>query len=295
MRFNRGMKPLPTLFLAALACATASARSITSLDQDWSFLQGDAKGAEKPDFDSSGWRKTDVPHDWSIEGKFDEKAATTGAGGWLPSGVSWYRREIKLPPEARGQRVWIEFDGVMQNSDVWLNGKHLGHRPSGYFSFRYELSESLNFDESNILVVKADTSAQPASRWYSGAGIYRHVRLVTAHPVHVEPWGVFVTTPEANEASATVKIQTTLANTAENSGKITLRSALVGPDGKSLGIASSEATLSPGRSDTITQQIIVPGTNGNIGNILTDNIGYTSVSPITSLPAWQGFVSHRAA
>ncbi len=85
---------------------------------------------------------------------------------------------FSLPKEFAGRRVFIEFDGVMANSDVWINGFHLGHRPYGYVSFGYELTGHLNFgDADNVLAVRADTSQQPASRWYAGAGIYRHVRL----------------------------------------------------------------------------------------------------------------------
>lgn len=258
MRLNHWVKPIASIVLSAVLAAAASARTIVSLDPDWRFFQGEAKGAERPEFDTSSWRKLDVPHDWSIEGNFDKNAATTGSGGWLPSGVAWYRREIKLPADAKGQRVWIEFDGVMHNSDVWLNGKHLGHRPNGYVSFRYDISDHLNPDGPDILVVKADTSAQPASRWYSGAGIYRHVRLVTAHPVHVAPWGVYVTTPEATTDAATVKIQTKLSNTSSRAGKITLRSELLGPDGKSLATSATETNLSAGGGDTLTQQIRLP-------------------------------------
>lgn len=248
-------------FLAASLLASllpVSARTIESLDQGWAFFQGDANGAEKPEFDSSAWRKLDVPHDWSVEGDFSKDAATTGSGGWLPSGVAWYRKEFTVPAGTKGKRVWVEFDGVMANSDVWINGHHLGHRPSGYVSFRYDLTEHLKPGSPNSLVVKADTAAQPASRWYSGAGIYRHVRLVTAHPVHVAPWGVYVTTPEATDAAATVKIQTALKNTSDKSGKITLSTALVAPGGKTLATVKSDATLAPGKEDTVAQQIRIP-------------------------------------
>lgn len=248
-------------FLTASLIASllpAPARTIESLDRDWAFFQGDASGAEKPGFDASAWRKLDVPHDWSIEGDFRQDAPTTGAGGWLPSGVAWYRKEIPVPAEADGKRVWVEFDGVMANSDVWINSHHLGHRPNGYVSFRYDLTDHLKPGGPNLLVVKADTSAQPASRWYSGAGIYRHVRLVTARPVHVAPWGVYVTTPEATEAAAAVKIQTTIRNTSDKSGKITLSTAVISPQGKSLAITDSELTLAPGKENTVAQQIQVP-------------------------------------
>ncbi|MES2437597.1 MAG: glycoside hydrolase family 2 TIM barrel-domain containing protein [Verrucomicrobiota bacterium] len=254
------MKPTLLPFLAAVlgALLPLSARTIVSLDPDWSFFQGDAPGAEKHGLDTSAWRKLDVPHDWSIEGNFDQHAPTTGSGGWLPSGVAWYRKEIPLPPGSEGKNVWIEFDGVMENSDVWLNGELLGHRPSGYFSFRYDVTGKLDPSGKNLLAVKADTSRQPASRWYSGAGIYRHVRLIVTHPVHVAPWGVHVTTPEATAASATVNIQTKISNTAEKSGKITLRSVLLGPDGKPLSTTNTVATLAPGKDSDFTQQFKVP-------------------------------------
>ncbi len=255
------MKLVTTIFrttLFAIAAIHASARTIVSLDPDWKFLQANSPGAESPGFDDSDWRKLDVPHDWSIVGEFKESAPTGGAGGWLPSGVAWYRKEITLPPGSEGKSVWIEFDGVMQNSDVWLNGALLGHRPSGYFSFRYDVTEKIKTDGENLLVVKTDTSAQPASRWYSGAGIYRHVRMIIVHPAHIAPWGIFVSTPEANVSSATVSIRTKLTNTADKSGKITLRSAIVGPDGKTIATLNSTATLDPGKDSEIVQQIKVP-------------------------------------
>ncbi|MBK1817781.1 DUF4982 domain-containing protein [Luteolibacter yonseiensis] len=253
------MKPtLSALFAALLSCITSlAARTITPLDAEWAFFQGDAPGAEKPDFDASSWQKTDVPHDWSIAGNFSQSAPATGSGGWLPTGVAWYRKEIKPPAGSGGQRMWIEFDGVMANSDVWLNDKLLGHRPSGYVSFRYDVTEHLRQDGANVLVVRADTSAQPASRWYAGGGIYRHVRLVAAHPVHVAPWGVYVTTPEVSKESATVEIRTSLANTSEKSGEIILQSSLVGPDGKTLGNTESHTTLGPGKEIALTQKLQV--------------------------------------
>src|SRR6185312_5098521 len=92
------------------------------------------------------------------------------------------------------KRVFIDFDGVMANSDVWINGAHLGKRPYGYVSFRYELTDRVTFGGPNVIAVRADNSAQPSSRWYEGAGIYRHVRLVVSDPVHLEHWSAFVTT-----------------------------------------------------------------------------------------------------
>ncbi len=223
------------------------------MDGGWSFHQGEAAGAEKAEFDSSGWTKVDVPHDWSISGSFDRAAPTTGSGAWLPSGVAWYRKDFELG--AKGKRVWIEFDGVMANAEVWINGHSLGKRPNGYVSFRHDLTAHLK--EKNVLVVKADTSAQPASRWYAGSGIYRHVRLVVADPIHVAPWGVFVSTPEAGADKATVKVETKVANTSVSEQKIRLRSAVVGPDGKELAFVDSDVSLAAGKEADASQQIAI--------------------------------------
>ncbi|HEX3083707.1 MAG TPA: beta galactosidase jelly roll domain-containing protein, partial [Pyrinomonadaceae bacterium] len=148
-------------------------RVTSSFDSGWLFLKGDAPGAEKNEFTDSSWRKLDVPHDWSIEGPADEKNLTGQGGGYMPSGVGWYRKHFTVSNESRERLVFIEFDGVMANSDVWINGFHLGNRPYGYVSFSYELTPHINFGKDNVIAVRADTSKEPASRWYTGAGIYR--------------------------------------------------------------------------------------------------------------------------
>src|SRR3954465_695167 len=200
------------LVLCSHNSSTAQTRIIKSFDADWRFFKGDAVGAEVSGFDDSSWRKLDVPHDWSIEGPFDPKNPTGGAGGFLPAGVGWYRKHFTLTPAYKDRRVSIEFDGVMANSDVWINGFHLGKRPYGYVSFVYDLTGHLNFDKDNIIAVRADNAQHPPSRWYTGAGIYRHVRLVTTNPEHFAQWGVFVTTPQVNAKQAKVHISGEVVN-----------------------------------------------------------------------------------
>src|SRR5450755_4560535 len=112
---------------AAPPISTASARAVLSFDGDWRFLKGAATGAEQNQFADSEWRKLGLPHDWSIEGPFAETNKTGGAGAFLPSGVGWYRKHFTLPEKFSGKVMRVEFDGVMQNSDVWINGFHLGH------------------------------------------------------------------------------------------------------------------------------------------------------------------------
>jgi beta-galactosidase len=203
---------LATFALKIFAVSVQAPRVTENFDTNWLFLKADATNAEQIQFDDSAWRKLNVPHDWSIEGQFSETNLTGGAGAFLPSGVVWYRKHFLLPEDFSNRCISIEFDGVMANSDVWINGFHLGHRPYGYVGFSYELTGHLNFGGDNVIAVRCDTSEQPASRWYAGAGIYRHVRLVVKWPVHVEPWGVFASTPQANAKEATVRVQTAVTN-----------------------------------------------------------------------------------
>lgn len=246
--------------IAATAANMDAPRITESFDHGWRFFQGDAPAAAEPSgVDDSSWRMLDVPHDWSIAGPFAETNETSGAGAFLPSGVGWYRKHFILPAGFFDQRVFIEFDGVLQNSQVWLNGTLLGSRPNGYVSFRYELTPYLKFGADNVLVVRCDTSAQPASRWYSGAGIYRHVRLVIVSPIHLEADGVFVSTPQVSREQATVQIETTVTNESEASHEITLQTTFISPDGKKVGSVESNVSIANGRSSTVRQQIVLPG------------------------------------
>jgi beta-galactosidase len=229
------------------------------LDPCWQFLPADAPGAEQPSFDDRAWRTVDLPHDWSIEGPFAETNATRGAGGFLPGGVGWYRKHLPLPDLFSNRCVFVEFDGVMANSDVWINGLHLGHRPYGYVSFSYELTGHLNpGSQDNVLAVRADTSAQPASRWYSGAGIYRHVRVVVLNPIHIAPRGVFVTTPQVSAAEAMVRVETIVTNRSGSPRLLNVRTMVIAPDGKM--VATNEMAMEfPGVPHCgVTQQLVIP-------------------------------------
>ena len=234
-------------------------RVTISFDRDWRFLKGDAQGAERPEFDDATWRKLDVPHDWSIEGPFAEKNPTGKDGGYLPAGVGWYRKHFDVPAEHAGRRVFVEFDGVMANSDVWVNGHHLGRRPYGYIAFRYELTPHLNFGRQNVIAVRADNSGQPASRWYTGAGIYRHVRLVTTSPVHFEHWGTFVTTPQFTDAGATVRVRSTIVNQSNAARRgVLLRVSLAAPNGQVVATAeTAPQTIEAGGTADFVQELSV--------------------------------------
>jgi len=227
---------------SGVAFAPGMARITTSLDAGWRFFKGDAAAAEAPSFDDAKWRVVNAPHDWSIEGPFDAGNATRGAGGFLPAGVGWYRKHFSLPNDYARRRVFIEFDGVMANSDVWINGVHLEKRPYGYVSFGYELTRDLAIGRgsTNVLAVRVDNSGQPASRWYSGAGIYRHVRLVATDPVHFLKWGTFISTPHIEAGRATVSVQGTLVNQSETSFGGAMSLTIVSPEGRAIGASKSK-------------------------------------------------------
>src|SRR5438094_584647 len=192
-------RAVTALFVLLLApSAMMAQRRTLNFDRGWRFHLGDLPGAHEPDFDEAGWRTLDVPHDWSIEGAFSDTNPAGAHGGALPGGVGWYRKAFSIPRTDTRRLVFVEFDGVYRNSEVWINGRYLGKRPYGYSSFRYALTPYLRYGRAggrNEIAVRVDNSQQPNSRWYSGSGIYRHVRLVTVEPVHVDQWGTYITTP----------------------------------------------------------------------------------------------------
>ena len=194
-------------FALMLATLPAShANESVPLDAGWRFHLGDVPNAEDPTLNDQGWRQLDLPHDWSIEGAPRPDAPSAGGGGFYPDGIGWYRKHLAADVAWRGQRVWIEFDGVYRDSDVWLNGHALGHRPSGYASFQYELTPWLRFEGDNVLAVRVDNSAEPNSRYYTGSGIYRHVRLRIEGPQFIDPQSVFVATTALNGTDAELRI-----------------------------------------------------------------------------------------
>jgi len=148
------------------AIANPRPGSTINFNNDWRFNLGDVSNGQSPDLDDSKWRALNLPHDWSIEGEFSEKNPAGFGGGALPGGIGWYRKTFTLPVSANGKSVFIDFDGVYRNSEVWINGHYLGKRPYGYISFEYDLTPHLHYGaQRNVLAVKVDNSQQPNSRW----------------------------------------------------------------------------------------------------------------------------------
>jgi beta-galactosidase len=230
-----------SLHAAPRRVAHPSPRQVTQFTSGWRFLQADAPGAEAPAFADASWTNVTLPHDWAITGPVKEDALTRGAGGFFPAGIGWYRKTFTLTP-APGHKTYIVFDGVMANSDVYLNGHLLGHHPYGYTSFFYDLTPSLVAGK-NTIAVRVDDSQQPASRWYPGAGINRQVRLVTVADTHIAPWGTTVTTPSVSAGSATVHVRSTVVNDSVTPVKLSLLLQLKPPTGALL--SSMQTTTQP--------------------------------------------------
>jgi beta-galactosidase len=247
------------LALVAPRPGTAQSRTTANFDASWRFHLGDVPAASQAAFDNAGWRALDLPHDWSIEGPFSEKNPAGVAGGALPGGIGWYRKTFDVPATDRGKLLFIDFDGIYRDSEVWINGHYLGKRPYGYSSFRYELTPYLHFGgQSNVLAVRVDNSKQPNSRWYSGSGIYRHVWLVTTNPVHIAHWGTYVTTPLVSARHARVDMRTTIRNAKGQASAITLRTTVYDSAGRVVADTSSDARVPADSVLEITQQLSVP-------------------------------------
>ncbi|MCW3090625.1 MAG: Beta-galactosidase [Ferruginibacter sp.] len=173
----------------------AQVRTVNDFNDDWKFYLGEDSIANTATYNDQNWRIVNLPHDWSIELPFSEKAPATTQGGALPGGIGWYRKIFSVPLSLKNTNSLIEFEGVYRNSEVWINGHFLGKRPNGYISFRYELTPWLKFGkEPNTLAVRVDNSQQPNSRWYTGSGIYRNVWLVSENKVAFDYQGNFINT-----------------------------------------------------------------------------------------------------
>jgi len=232
-------------------------RIYVALDEDWRFFRGDAVTGMSPRFSDDGWQKVDVPHDWSSAGPF---GAEYGSGnGYAPGGIGWYRKRFRLDENLKDKVVAVEFDGVYDRSQVWINGHYVGGRPYGYSSFECPLTPLLRFGtEENVLAVRVDHSRFADSRWYTGSGIYRHVRLRLTERLRISHWGTFVTTPEVSEASAVVQVETTVENSSGQARAFSLQSEVLGADQKVAGVIVTPGTVAEGTNLTLVQKITVP-------------------------------------
>ena len=242
---------------AALASGwPAAGERRASFDTGWRFQKGDLPAAATPAFDDARWRVLDLPHDWAIEGPFDP--AISPHQGSLPFfGVAWYRKRFEVPESARGRYYALEIDGAMSNATVYLNGLELGGRKYGYIGFALDLTPHLRFGGENVLAVRLAPEPE-SSRWYPGAGLYRHVWIEATGPVHVERWGTFVTTPAVSDGGATVAVRTELRNREADPARVTLETTILDAGLREVARTTSGPTVPPGTTGAVLSRITIP-------------------------------------
>ncbi|HEX8314236.1 MAG TPA: glycoside hydrolase family 2 TIM barrel-domain containing protein [Flavisolibacter sp.] len=238
---GRNVKLVAFCIAFFLSHVVSAQRTTQLFNDNWRFFKGDAVDAKNASFNDASWRQVDLPHDWSIEGPFSDQWAS--ATGYLPGGVGWYRKTFEISPALRSKKIFIYFDGVYKNSEVWINGHYLGKRPNGYVSFQYEITQHLNKTGKNTIAVKADHTDFADSRWYTGSGIYRNVYLVATDPVHVDLWGVKFSTPKVSAASATAVVTVKVVNQNSSSSPVIIKAQLADAKGKVVATAQKQIAV----------------------------------------------------
>jgi len=247
-----------TVFYISIAFYCFSQNEIRKtilLDKDWKFSLGEIKNAPQLNINDSSWETVTVPHDWAIRKPFDlnqdmqwvqvkedgdtEPKLRTGRTGALPTfGVGWYRKSLEIAESSKGKSIFIEFDGIMSEANIFCNGEYVGEWPYGYSSFSLDLTKFIKFGQMNLLAVRVENKPE-SSRWYSGAGIYRNVRLVTTNPVHVAHWGTYIVTPEITSEKGIVSIQTKVLSNDQTAQKIELVTEIYNSKGEKVAVNNS--------------------------------------------------------
>ncbi|HCX24131.1 MAG: glycoside hydrolase family 2 [Flammeovirgaceae bacterium] len=223
-------------------------RKVIDFTDDWQFTL-----SKTEPYENTQWRTLDLPHDWSIEGEFSPDHPATVGGGALPGGIGWYQKSFQKPADF--SKVFIQFDGVYQNSTVWVNGDSVGNRPNGYISFEYDLTPFLKEGDNQVLV-KVANDPQPNSRWYSGSGIYRDVRLVYTNNVFIPNYGIYVN-PTIEGANGLISTETKLTNSSNGAQKVVLKQEIVSPTGQVEVTTEKELTIMPNSTEELKGELAV--------------------------------------
>ena len=249
---------LVTIMLIRVNCVSGQPtnREVQNFNFDWKFYKGDVRNGQDPVLNDSEWRKLDLPHDWSIEANFNKSYASST--GYLPGGIGWYRKSFIIPANEKSRKVFISFDGIYNNSEVWINGTLLGKRPNGYISFQYDMTPFLKPGKENLIAVRVDHSKFADSRWYTGSGIYRNVKLVYTSPVHIKQWGVSAVAKNVTVDKATLDIEVNISNESEKTSEVTVANFLI-TSGDTIKKTSQTISIPGSSSKIITQNMDIFG------------------------------------
>ena len=261
------MKKLLTLLL--FLSVVGQARSQVSfgkaekLNEDWRFLRIDScwnihetPDMRNVDFDDSRWRRITLPHDWGIELSMSPDKGS--CQGYLPGGVAWYRKDLSSQVLPSATRLFIYFEGVYNHSEVYLNGRLLGKRPSGFASFLYDLTPYLNAGGKNVLAVRVDHSQEADSRWYTGSGINRNVWLITAPEVHLAQWGTAYRLTRINGKKAEVEVDVETTDNRATQSPMTLQATVELSDANGKVVAKTSTAIGPQQKKTVKLTVSNP-------------------------------------
>ncbi|MGG7057769.1 Ig-like domain-containing protein [Clostridium tertium] len=248
--------------IATVNTIESNSERTTLFNDGWVFNLGDVQGAKEKNFDDSNWEKLSLPHDWSIELDFNSNSESTHEGGYLDGGTGWYRKTFTLPSEMEGKKLSIDFEGVYMDSYVYVNGVQVGNHPYGYTPFSFDITENLVCDgvTENVIAVKVNNK-QASSRWYSGSGIYRDVKLTVTDKVHVDQYGTYVTTPNLSEeystGMATVNVKTDIVNEESVDREVQVISAIYDNEGKKVAEKTNLQIVLKGNKLQFNDDIVV--------------------------------------
>jgi hypothetical protein len=232
-------------------------RSESSIDLNWRFTTGDPDGAFAPGYDDSQWRYVTVPHDWMIEQPVNISNPSGPAGGFYPGGVGWYRNHLDLGSYQESDHFYLLFEGVYRDADIFFNGTHLGSHAYGTSSFCYDISAYVRRDTLNCIAVRTDCSKMPCDQWYSGAGIFRPVRLIATGSLHMPPWGNWVSSTLDSNGEALLNVSMEVRNSGRKARRFDIRYNMVAPDGSLVAEGKSNHFVESGKTDTLVRHFRV--------------------------------------
>lgn len=254
-KFSFLWKYLPFLLIACQHTTKVEINGrCLSFDEQWKFHYGDVADAFETSFDDSRWQTLDVPHDWSVEMPFSREQGTP-ANGQTVGGTGWYRKSFQLQNDDVGKLHRLYFEGVYMETDVWLNGRHVEYHPYGYTSFFCDITPYCKpAGEENILAIRVRNEGKN-SRWYSGSGIYRHVWLETTNRLHLDTWGLYITTPVAGQEKAMVRISAEAINETGQTENIKLNIQIKDASGNIVTEQNTDEQMNSGERKTLVRNI----------------------------------------